>query len=394
MTVPEPGRRPLFDAGAAAWLALLAVLACATGWAWHAALDTDHPEGVVRAYMEAILDRDVEAALALTDVNLMDDHDGSMEALERLAREWRGEQRFTESQAALLVPEAINDGWRVFAVTDTTHEYLTSDVARFYWEGRWTVEVVIGNDEGTVAFQLLVERQRDELVIVNGVVAVPFAAGPHLFIRTGTATVEFEPSFHGPVMAMFPGIYRFGDYTGHAGPPVAVVHEGRLSFDTVQTVHSPLTGTHHAEATRQVRALIDQCAASTERYQHPCPFGTFGTFDIDGVDVELLSRDLRWQAEAYPEVALAYVLNYGDWELRPVLTDPGYIRLTGWGRDASGATVAIDASCHFGVERLIAYFTATGELQIRWQPSHYYDVEATVGVRTDTCEGAVPRNDR
>ncbi|THV41438.1 hypothetical protein [Glycomyces buryatensis] len=379
MTAPETNRRR--RSGPAWWIALILSLALVGVASWSVVLRPDAKD-VVREYLEAILDRDVEGALAYTNARTRDDLDtGSGEALSN-ASLYSGAQDFDADQSRLLHPDAISTGWEILDIGEPTEgpgSYIGFNTP-IITDSLETVEVVIGHEGGTARFTFALATLYDRLTIVNGLVAVPFSPSPNLFVQTGDRLVEFDDADALPVLAMFPGVYEFTVPGGTAGPVAIAPGEGGNS--PIQTALPQVPDEQLPAAEEALRALIDDCVTSDHASHHACPFGTEGEFTAGGQTYGLWGG-VRWTLEKYPTFELDFSYGAEGWYLQPEFTDPG--RLTVSETDSTDeGEVLVTAECEFYDDDLYVYFHPDGAAEVTWGPRGTAD-EDFAWVQEETC---------
>lgn len=362
-----------------AWIVLFALLLIPT-FVMKQRLDPTTATEIVEAYLHAVADRDVEAALGYLDLHIVDDPPDSADSEEFMA--WREEYNdalygenmvLSESEAGLLAAEAIDADWRIADVKEL-EDYLPDD-------GMAEVEATIAHPDGTATgtFEVDVDRRK----VLNGLGRASFAPSIYMYLTVNDATFDLDPWTAGwaPSYALFSGVYRFPG----AEDPVAVM--GDAIPGTVPPPEPLPDENARAAVQTALESYIDECAAAQAEIPPECPFGTDGEIDSEANGRVYPEHSLAWKVVEYPQAAL----RLGDTApqngsaLLIDFEDDGLIQLSGTGEDQQDELVEFTARCHFDSKYLIAYLNFDGTAEVRWNAAAAeYD---SYEYNFDTCRG-------
>ncbi len=326
------------------WIVLLSLLTLLPLSVWKATLAPDDPTALVSAFFQAIRDKDLDRALAYTDVDVP-----------------------VGEAAAFLHPDAVSDDWEVLD--------LAEDTSRYSWET--VVRVTIGHPEGTAEGRYTVRRLGDELRIVDPLPAVVFANSPQLAIRVNDRVVEREPEPsmhpHSSQYHLLPGVYRF-----FGGEPVALLEPEESTPPVVQSPPPEPTPEQAAAVQTAVEDLIDACIEYELTDPPGCPFATDGSIDtMERERLEAITGPV-WTVTEYPRTSVVPGVDmWGQPTLLVGFDGPGRLELSGMGTADREQWKEFTAACHFGGEELMVLLR--GDTEVELAP---LDVEGT-----DTCRG-------
>jgi hypothetical protein len=376
---PLPEGRRTVTKRRVAWIAVFALLLVPT-YVMKQRLEPTTAIEIVEAYLLAVADRDIDAALGYLDLQIVEDPPDSEG--ETAFSAWREEYNgafysaaivLSESEASLLAPAAVDSEWRVVEVEEL-ETYLLD-------EGRAEVEATIAHPGGTATgtFDVDVDRRK----VLNGLGRVAFAPSAFTYVTVNGAAFDQGPwaAQWDPKYALFPGVYRFPG----AADPVAVMGD-----DLPGVVPPPepvLDEDVRAAVQAALESYIDECAAALVQVPPGCPFGTDGEIDSASNGRVHPEHSLAWEVLEYPRA----VLRVGDTAsddgsaLLIDLEAEGLIELSGTGEDQQEALVEFTARCHFDAAYLIAYLNADGTAEVRWNAAaaeyNYSEYDF------DTCRG-------
>lgn len=307
-----PGRENILLAYAAMAIALVAA---AVTLVKTSPLNRPLAEDTVTAYLEAVHDGDVDAAMTYTNID--------------------------DPVGGFLRPEALDDSWRIVSVAQVAYseEHARGDaVAQVYAE--------IEAEDGTRAgfrFRVGIENGRAE--IQNALMAVDaFAVFDHLTINGVSVQVDGELGF--VQVMLLPGVYEF--YPDLPSTMEPEVEPRMLALGTQFTVlgedysdpwlpvpwmHATPEGQEAVDAA--VREHFDACAADPSL--DLCPF----TLPLDPDRDVALVPGQAWEVTAYPQVQIQWWWYEQGEGFAIVTTEPGEARAQvvivedGLGREAA-----------------------------------------------------------
>ncbi|HEY8472576.1 MAG TPA: hypothetical protein VIL37_08065 [Natronosporangium sp.] len=342
---PPPGRRwfaaPLL---LAAVLAALPVLAAQ----WERRPQPPGPVEVVERFFAAIADRDVDRALSYVSTVPYG------------------------PEAALLHPDAIDDGWRLVAARPAPEAGDSYET--------W-VEVTV-DDGGTQATGFLEVTEADDgsggWLLTDPLVDIDVrSVAPLTYLQVNDLIVPYAALYPAGAVGVPVGRYQLlpGRYRFFHQPP------GLLTDAPPQWLLTPAVDRHPepvpvavpplripeptlAAVQLQVNALLDECVQFRVREPAGCPFAAGVEVGPTEPDTVRLLRDIRWQVIEYPTVEVSDP-GGRDRELGlPIgLADPGRIRLTATGERDSGelATVSVDCHVSAGLDPMRVWFDQDGQ---------------------------------
>lgn len=334
------------------------VLAVIAVWITVAVATDRDPEDTVEAYLDAVADKDVEAAHAL------------------VGRSGYGVP-YGDS-AAFLTPDAISDDWWVVSVKEIDREYRTK--AR--------VEAVIAGPGGTAKGEFVVNEVDDEWLLSDPYMLVRFPASPLSYIRVND---EIVPRRAGTAdhetYALFPGTYRFyesvPDVVDTQETDVVAVFPRPDSGGLRDTAVVPARLTAGKDTVERlqtaVREHIDECAGfATPWPANNCPFATDGAIDTpNGIRVTDL-HGLTWTVRTYPVASMTDgrtdEFNAG-FTLRA--TEPGAVTLRGSGSDTDDKPVTFTVTCDIDLGALAATVSADGDVTVTPAPQRRQAADRT-----------------
>lgn len=260
-------------------------------WLWTtpagAGEDDTSPGALVRSYLEAIRDGDVDRALDIAGV------------------------RPTGEEAAFLTPAALDRDWVVNSVSVEEDPF------------RWTtVEVVITSGAGVTAtgsFDLEREGEADPWRFEDPLIRTSIRPSPLWYVEINGVTVPYQGDEKAslgerwPFFLLLPGVYRFyADVPGLFDVPGDAVpmlpgSPHRLNDDLATVAVGPFTleagGVERAQAA--LNAYIDDCTRMGDKSLAGCPFGVELVLDPRDDDNYFPDyRDIEWKVTKYPVVAV------------------------------------------------------------------------------------------
>jgi len=318
-------------------------------WLWTTPPSDDGEQpasaALVRSYLEAIGDGDVDRALDLAGSHPPDDG------------------------AAFLTSAALDRDWVVNSVVSEPDDDVYTDT---------TVEVVIttgGGVSATGGFDLTRDDLDDEWTFTDPpLVEVSFARSPLWYVEVNGVVAPFPADADAttsdlPDFYLLPGAYRFyGDVPGLLDFPDTAVPllpgaDEVLNGGGAMTVDpSPLPLVPEATERVQVAvdALVDDCAAAGVKSLAGCPFGARLVLDPRDDDYYFpVYRDLEWKVTKYPVIAAVP----GDHSVELTFRAPGNAELSAIGVEDEGE-VAVTMSCPIAPELLDVGILAGGELRV------------------------------
>jgi hypothetical protein len=331
------------------WAVAGGVAVVLTVWIAVAAASREEPVDVVEEFFAAIVDKDVDRALALVDRS--------------------GDGVPIGPEAAFLDPRAIADGWDLVSATERRRD--DDDQA--------TVTVTLAGPDGTAEGDLLVERDYDgPWRMYSPLVLVEFPASPLSYVQVNDLSVPAAAGPGSPARFwLFPGPYRFypdlpGVVSGPDAEPVVAfpAHESRYGDPrtkpyTVAAGALSATELGVSAVTEQIAALVDDCVEFTTPVPYHCPFATDGEIDTtDGLRIRE-PEDLQWRISQYPVVSLAD--NRAEQQpvgLQVVTETAGIVTLTGSGVDSDGDAVTFTVECGIELTGLTVTIDAGGEVRL------------------------------
>lgn len=325
-------------------------------------LRPDGPEDVVRAYLTAILDREVDEAL-------------------RIAKA----ERPSGGAGSLLTATAISDGW---AIGTTTAQNVSDDRAE--------VMVSLIDTGGGPAvdspgypgtFQL--ENSDDGWRITNPFVAVSFGPSPLWYVELGGVRTPREqptsPGDPGPTYQVFPGIYR--NSAAHSDLVTVTPERIHVPPGSDRLRHNRtlvVTEQGNRAFQRASDAFLDECLAAQAKPDQTCVFDVArGRYDTRyGYILISDVRTSSWTLVRRPAVNLP-----GPWAYSAdnqmvfdgQVTIPGELRLTATGLTLDGGRrVSFTMACLVTDQSLVAGFRADGSMSTTWLPAPERKTEPSI----------------
>lgn len=318
--------------------AVLAVAVALAAWPI-LAFENREPEPValVRDYLQALREGDVDRAEAFVSP------DSAVEA----DRSW-------------LTAEAMSSDWEIESVE------LKSATET-------TVHVVISSGETRAAGAFHLEGTDEDLRIADPYMYLSVTSPLFSSIEINGVRGEVTATDGAPVsVALYPGFYSLfasvPELSGEDGvsllavPGSDVGPNSRNSIDLNAIMTEPLTGSDALEAriNQELAAWLDTCAESPELSPAGCPFSAAYTFAAayDGRNEFSSVSELDWAVETYPRVRFDRGLH-----LEPV--EPGWITLTGRGiAIVDDAETALNGRCGVEVENITPVIGEDGDLTL------------------------------
>jgi hypothetical protein len=339
-----------------AWLAAIVAATIVAGsltWVVAASASRQGPEEVVAAFFAAIVERDVDAALAL---------------LASTASIPIGDQ------AAFLHPDAIAEGWSVASV---------QEVSRDEWRAR--VRVRLASGHGHADADVNVDRDVDgRWWLASGLVEVWFPPSPLAYVHINERLVPLGEQYRGfPArFSVLPGPHRFyppldhypslfegpgptrGEVMVLPGDPDRQTHENALTV-----VPGSITATDALveRVNRELATMIDYCAEFTTAQPYRCPFGTDGYIDTpDGHRIDS-PEALEWTVDEYPDISLQDARAEREPAgLRVVVENPGQVLLSGSGQNTERERGEFTIECDIVLdEQFWVVIDLHGEVRLR-----------------------------
>lgn len=310
--------------------------------AWVAAATSSRPApvDVVEAYFTAIVNRDVDGALAL---------------ISRTSPIPVGER------AAFLHPDAISDGWSLHSVRQ-----VSSDE----WQAR--VEVTISGPDGHTEAELRVDRSGDGPWRLDApLIEVSLSPSPLAYVHINERVVSLGAS--NPLLParfyLFPGLYRFYPTLSHystlfegSGPTLdpRTVLPGDPDLQpadqvlTTSPAQMSATDALVDAVAHELALVIDDCARFDTWRPYRCPFATHYYVDTPDGNRFRYPEALEWTVDEYPEISLVDARA----ERRPggftvVQDTAGQVLLSGSGEDDAGEyrDFRVECDISFGPEQ-------------------------------------------
>lgn len=300
------------------WRTVLSVVglvaALVAGLAVVRAVGSGSPEATVRAYFQALADRDLAAALAVTAPELTS---GQEELLQPAVLDSPG---YLPPTGATVSEASVTGAEAVVPVT-----YRIDDRA-------YTRELRLRRADGWRG------RVLSRWLLIDALGSLRLGEVPEQLTVNGHPVAAYDP--RGPrILPAVPGGYRVAGTPG----PVWEVRERQVAVPAqdAAVVDLPLVPTDAVrdELTRQVRQRLDRCADSGELAPPGCPFG-------QPVRVRPGAEDVRWEITRYPRLRITGETEGGVPVLRVATAQPGEAVVTGrfTGRDGrfeSGVSVTV-----------------------------------------------------
>ncbi|HIV58566.1 MAG TPA: hypothetical protein H9902_11500 [Candidatus Stackebrandtia faecavium] len=281
------------------------------------------PVSVVRNYLEAIRDKDVDAAMSYVS------------------------NRPTGARAQFLTPEALSDEWTINSVKDDE-----------FTEGMVVAEMSAKTGKETLS--LTTRDTPNGLVIENPFVEVSFAGLPYDYAEVNGLVAPAR------TYVLFPGAYTFYEsaddtFDRSEEPQLLTIDEyddDSISDDSMESGRTPptkwkVTDTAVKKAQDALESKLDECAERFKVLQpHACPFGTQGV--VSGDDGLESPSDLQWTVKEYPRINLksqtSPVFESSTRQATVVVEDSGVIQLRGKGYDRYGKQVDFSIDCEVNLE--------------------------------------------
>ncbi|THV30829.1 hypothetical protein [Glycomyces paridis] len=297
------------------------------------------PVAVVRGYLEALREGDVERAEGHV----------SQEYAQEADRSW-------------LTAEAMSSDWEIESVSMRTASATT-------------VHVVIGAGGRSAEGAFRVEEWEGETLILNPYLYLTSTAGRFETLEVNGDRREVESNADGVTLpvALYPGSYALfasaAAVTGEGGVPLLAVPGGeagylgndRIDLDAVMT--GPLVEGDAAEdvLNEKLAAWLDECAESGEIAPAGCPFSAayeWGVAYAGATEFQTV-EELDWEVAAYPRV------RFGR-DLRLEVVERGWLTLTGSGTTLLGdEPTAVDGECSVDAGNIAVDLGGDGGLTLR-----------------------------
>lgn len=370
-----PAAKPSSPRARRAAIAAAVTAVVSSGFGIYAvAQHANSPESAVEDFFEAVIDKDVEAALDLVD----SDGFGPPYA----------------ERAEFLHPDAIAEGWELLDATANPHRS---------GGGAVVVQIVAGvSEDDTTNGSIQVTEVDGQWKLVDPFVTVDIVSSPLTYMQVNDHVVDVDELHGHDLHAMFGGRYDlfpgvaafFADVPGvefetrdpslllpssnpHGEVPRAVLPNSSFPADT------------QLAAQEAVEEVVDECVTfQTLRPPH-CPFGSRSGLDDGEHHVKNL-REAEWTIEQYPRVSLFDPGVHGrDAGLTFVVDDPGSIRMSAKGSVDGEGSFDVVADCEVAAEPLRAALTRDGEVDLhfvrRVQSVREYDAYSSSN-DVETCE--------
>jgi hypothetical protein len=311
-----------------------AVLAAAVALAAWPILALEHrepePVALVRDYLEAVRDGDVDRAESFVSP------DSAVEA----DRSW-------------LTAEAVSSDWSIESVelksaTETTvHVVLSSGGTRA--EGAFRLEGMDGDLRILDPYMYLsVTGPLFSSVEINGV------RGEVAAVDGASVSVALYPGFY----SLFASVPELSGAVPGSDADYGVSN----AIDLQAVMTEPLTGSDALEAriNEDLAAILDACAESPDIAPAGCPFSAdfLGGTVYDGITEFRTVSELDWAVETYPRVRF-------NRDLRLELVEPGWMTLTGKGTAlGDDAESALDGRCGVAIEHVVPVIGEAGDLTL------------------------------
>jgi hypothetical protein len=314
-----------------------AVLAVAVALAALPILALQHrepePVALVRDFLEAVRDGDVDRAESFVVP------DSALEA----DRSW-------------LTAEAMSSDWDIESVE------LKSATET-------TVHVVLSSGETRAEGAFHLEGTEDDLRILDPYMYLSVTNPLFSSIEINGVRGEVAAA-DGVYVALYPGFYSlFGsvpELSGEDGVSLLAVPGSEIglyslnSIDLHAVMAEPLTGSEALETrlNEDLAALLDACAESAEVAPAGCPFSAEFLSGIvyDGRAEYLDVSELDWAVETYPRVRFTR-------DLHLELVEPGWITLSGKGTALGDDTeTTLSGRCGVAIEYIVPAIGEDGDL--------------------------------
>jgi hypothetical protein len=324
-----------------------AVLAAAVALAaWPIlAFENGEPEPValVRDYLQALRDGDVDRAESLI----------SGEPAVEVDRSW-------------LTAEAMSSDWEIESVE------LKS-------ASETTVHVVISSGETRAEGAFHIEDVDDDLRISNPYRYLSVTSPLFSSIEVNGVRGEVAAADGAPVsVALYPGFYSLfasvPELSGEDGVSFLAVPDSYAdpynldSIDLNALMTEPLTSSDAFETriNEDLAAWLDDCAASDDVTPADCPFSAayLGISVYDGRNDFASVSELDWAVATYPRIRF-------NRDLRLELVEPGWITLTGRGIAlGDDAETDLNGRCGVELENIIPVIGEDGDLAFTMAAAH------------------------
>lgn len=272
------------------------------------------PDDVVRDYLAAVLDRDVERALEFT------------------SPKYHGDLQVDDT---FLNSDAIDTDWQIV-------ELETFDVAGALPVVHATIEAF----DGTVATGRYQMIKRDQTWrIIDPFVLVSYPGTDLEIVAVDGQQVTVDPGAEQVQYALFPGRHRLQQVTSELvespGSDHLVVN-GLLEAGKRDAESPGLTAAGAELLQQQVDQYIDQCAAEARLAKVGCPFGADTFHEPPGADYGYSDIvNIQWTVKRYPVVT-------GAWSPEGFAVgeaEPGVVELSGVVEDGGGER-DVTIQCH------------------------------------------------
>lgn len=318
--VPRPPRRWWRTRRGLVWLSAAAVLVAGTVVVTLVTRGPG-PDDVVREYLTAIRQGDVDKALKVA-----------------------GTSRPAGEQARFLAADALSDDWRIVEVE------TTSDHVRENGTGWAQVDVTIAGPDGeTIDGGINLSRENGRWRLDEPLITAHLAPMQLSYLDVNGL---ITPATRSVRYLMLPGVYRVyrtaSDLVAVKPMTAMLLQRWNVaeSYTPLRPAAVSLTRKGEDAARKAITTRIDECAKRTELSLGDCPFGS-GSDRVSTPDGRRFEHvaDVRWKVLRHPEVGF---VDEGA-RIRTVLTAPGAVELSGTGVPTSGGTrVAFTTTCNIG----------------------------------------------
>lgn len=292
------------------WIAVGVVVIIVVGIVVFMVNQRAKPADVVRDYLTAVSERDVESALEFIDA---------------------------EAEGTFLTPASIADGWRVSEVS------VRDDGGDSYA----TVDAKITGPAGSQAGVFDVRDDGDGWRITNPFVTLEFSESSFTYQEINGQKSSYGTAANSSGFRVFPGAYRFFESTRDrvtAGASAVVVMPDSDTSVSEQeiSVRPRLTAKGLVAVQNEVRRRVTQCATYTMLFAPNCPFGRVSSDSLTGSNGDRLDdiQDIRWTVINQPTVAAGVAISKDGDEAAATVSvpKPGQARLTatGYSEEARG----------------------------------------------------------
>ncbi len=336
------------------------------------------PEGVVRDFLDATRQGDVDAALEAAGVT----------------------DPPTEEKATFLDPDALSDEWDIASL-----EGRMADEE----EAEASVDVSLeGPDDATTEATLTLTRENDTWRIDEPFVPLPTAVTPMWYYDVNGKRLPFTEDTLRQEYLLLPGFYRFYEDTPdevemESINALLLPSEDTDLQGTMAELQSSISGlaamtsgvelasddgtptlTDEGEEAAQqaVNDHVDECAARTSFPLDGCPFNTEYSVSVPDQDAHVDVTDPRWEVVEYPVVTAPSV----DGQFHVTDRKRGVIELNATGEDEEiEDEIDLQITCEIITVKLSVGFDAEGEMQLLSEGDRPFDDQEYPETPHDTC---------